>query len=264
MARLAGLETVMSHRLSGKVCVITGSGGSIGRAACVRFASEGAVIVGCDINSSAAQDTVTQVQAAGGEMLSVHPCDLTNTADCERLMKLTIDTHGGIDVLYNNAAMAYFGWMTEMTPEMFMRTVVEELNIVFLLSRVAWPHLVKRGKASIINTASAAAHQPNAVVPGVAHSSAKAGVWSMTRQLAMEGGKYQVRANSISPGPVVSNQTKAYLEDPQFWSVMGQKIMLGRPGQPDDIANCAVFLASDESSWITGADIRVDGGMTAW
>ena len=252
------------ERLQQKVSVITGSGGSIGRAACLKFAAEGALVVGCDINSEAAQQTLEQVRAGGGQMVSLHPCDLTKIEDCERLVSLAIENHGRIDVLYNNAAMAYFGWMTEMTPEMFMRTIIEELNIVFLLTRCAWPHLVKQRKASIINTASAAAHQPNAVVPGVAHSSAKAGVWSMTRQFAMEGGKHQVRANSISPGPVVSNQTKAYLEDPAFWKVMGQKIMLERPGQPDDIANCAVFLASDESSWITGADIRVDGGMTAW
>jgi NAD(P)-dependent dehydrogenase (short-subunit alcohol dehydrogenase family) len=260
----SSMEPNMSLRLGGKVCVITGSGGSIGRAACRKFAGEGALIVGCDINAEAAEATLTEVRAAGGQMTSLHPCDLTITDDCDRLVSVALDTYGGIDVLYNNAAMAYFGWMTEMTPELFMRTIIEELNIVFVLTRAAWPHLLKRGKASIINTASAAAHQPNAVVPGVAHSSAKAGVWSMTRQFAMEGGKHQVRANSISPGPTVSNQTRAYLEDPKFWGVMGQKIMLERPGQPDDIANCAVFLASDESSWITGADIRVDGGMTAW
>jgi NAD(P)-dependent dehydrogenase (short-subunit alcohol dehydrogenase family) len=216
------------------------------------------------VNAEAAQETLALVQAAGGSMSSKHPCDLTDATECQRFIDFAIGLHRGIDVLYNNAAMAYFGWMDEMSPDMFMRTMVEEVNLVFLLCRAAWPHLIRRGKASIINTASAAAHQPNAVVPGVAHSSAKAAVWSMTRQLAMEGGRYQVRANSISPGPVVSNQTRAYLEDPKFWGVMGQKIMLDRPGEPEDVANCAVFLASDESAWITGADIRVDGGMTAW
>jgi NAD(P)-dependent dehydrogenase (short-subunit alcohol dehydrogenase family) len=254
----------MSLRLDKKICLITGTGGSIGRAAALKFAAEGASIVGCDVNANAAQETLDAVLAAGGTMASMQPCDLTDAAECTRFIDFALGLHGGFDVLYNNAAMAYFGWMNELTPEMFMRTMIEEVNIVFLLCRAAWPHLIERGKASIINTASAAAHQPNAVVPGVAHSSAKAAVWSMTRQLAMEGGKYQVRANSISPGPVVSNQTRAYLEDPAFWGVMGQKIMLERPGQPDDVANCAVFLASDESSWITGADIRVDGGMTAW
>jgi NAD(P)-dependent dehydrogenase (short-subunit alcohol dehydrogenase family) len=216
------------------------------------------------VNAAAAQETLDLVRRAGGSMNSLHPCDLTDAAECQRLVDYTIGLHGGMDVLYNNAAMAYFGWMHEMSPELFTRTMIEEVNIVFLMCRAAWPHLIGRGKAAIVNTASAAAHQPNAVVPGVAHSSAKAAVWSMTRQLAMEGGPHRVRANSISPGPVVSNQTRAYLEDPKFWGVMGQKIMLGRPGEPEDIAHCAVFLASDESAWITGADIRVDGGMTAW
>jgi NAD(P)-dependent dehydrogenase (short-subunit alcohol dehydrogenase family) len=254
----------MSLRLDRKICVITGTGGSIGRAAALKFAAEGATVVGTDVNAESAGETLKQVRAKGGSMESLHPCDLTHEAEAQRFIDFAVRLHGGIDVLYNNAAMAYFGWMKEMSAEMFSRTMIEEVNIVFLLCRAAWPHLIERGRASIINTASAAAHQPNAVVPGVAHSSAKAAVWSMTRQLAMEGGKYQVRANSISPGPVVSNQTRAYLEDPAFWGVMGQKIMLGRPGQPDDVANCAVFLASDESAWITGADIRVDGGMTAW
>ena len=254
----------MTKRLDGKICLITGTGGSIGRASAERFAAEGARIVGCDVNSGSGRETLDAVHRQGGEMVSLQPCDLTNEKDCARLMDLAISTYGGIDVLFNNAAMAYFSWMTDPPSDFFMRTLNEELNIVYLVCRAAWPHLLHRGRASVITVASAAAHQPCAVVPGIAHSAAKAGVWSMTRQLAMEGGKHHIRANSISPGPVVSNQTRAYLEDPAFWGVMGQKIMLGRPGQPDDIASCALFLASDESSWITGADIRVDGGMTAW
>jgi len=254
----------MEGRLEGKVCLISGTGGSIGRASALRFAAEGAVIVGCDLNAAAGQSTTEAVNLSGGRMISMQPCDLTSDDDCKRFVDLAVSTYGGIDVLFNNAAMAYFGWMTDPPTDFFARTMNEEVNVVYLLCRAAWPHLISRGQASIINVASAAAHQPCAVVPGIAHSAAKAAVWSMTRQLAMEGGKHRVRANSISPGPVVSNQTRSYLEDPAFWGVMGQKIMLGRPGQPDDIASCALFLASDESSWITGADIRVDGGMTAW
>jgi NAD(P)-dependent dehydrogenase (short-subunit alcohol dehydrogenase family) len=253
----------MAGRLEGKNCLITGTGGSIGRASALWFAREGATVIGCDVNAEQAAITESQVKQVGGKMVSLHPCNLTDVADAERLVKFAIE-HGGIDVLFNNAAMAYFGWMGEISAADFRRTMEEEVTIVFLLSQAAWPHLIKRGRASIINVASAAAHQPCAVVPGVAHSAAKAAVWSMTREFAMEGGKYNVRANSISPGPVVSNQTESYLKDPAFWGVMGTKIMLGRPGQPNDIAGCAVFLASDESAWITGADIRVDGGMTAW
>src|SRR3546814_19595977 len=101
-------------------------------------------------------------------------------------------------------------------------------------------------------------------VPGIAHTAAKGAVWSMTRQLAMEGAKHQIRCNSISPGPTVTNQTEAYIQDPAFWDVMGPTIMLGRPGRPEDIAGCALYLSSAASNWVTGADFRVDGGMTAW
>ena len=254
----------MTGRLAGKSCLITGTGGSIGRASALWFAREGARIVGCDINEEQGAITEKLVREAGGDMVSIQPVDLTDMDECRRLVDFTIERNGGIDVLFNNAAMAYFGWMGEISEADFRRTMEEEVTIVFLLCQAAWPHLKERGKASIINMASAAAHQPCAVVPGVAHSAAKAAVWSMTREFAMEGGPHGIRANSISPGPVVSNQTEVYLRDPEFWGVMGKKVLLGRPGEPDDIAGCAVFLASDESSWMTGADIRVDGGMTAW
>lgn len=254
----------MTGRLAGKRCLITGTGGSIGRASALWFAREGAHIVGTDVNPEQAAITETLVRGAGGEMTSLHPLDLTSSADCERLVDTALTQLGGLDVLFNNAAMAYFGWMGELSEEDFRKTMNEEVTLVFLLCRAAWPHLTEGQGCSIINMASAAGHQPCAVVPGVAHSAAKGAIHSMTRDLAMEGAKHRVRCNSISPGPVVSNQTEAYLRDPEFWAVMGQKVMLGRPGEPNDIAGCAVFLASDESSWITGTDIRVDGGMTAW
>lgn len=254
----------MAGRLEGKRCLITGTGGSIGRASALWFAREGAQIIGCDINTERAEITQRMVRDAGGTMESMHPVQLTEMEGCRQLVDFAVERMGGFDVLFNNAAMGYFGWMGDFSEGDFRRTLTEETTIVFLLCQAAWPQMVKRGNISIINVASASAHQPSPVVPGIAHTAAKAAVWSMTRQLAMEGAKHQIRCNSISPGPVVSNQTEAIIKDPAFWGVMGKKIMLGRPGRPEDIAGCAVFLASDESSWVTGADFRVDGGMTAW
>lgn len=254
----------MSGRLEGKVCIITGTGGSMGTAAAKMFSAEGAKVVGCDINAEGAEETLRLIRADGGEMVSFHPCNLTDLEDCERLVELAVSTYGGIDVLYNNAAMAYFGWIDDISIKDFNATIDEELNLVFLMCRTAWPHLVKSGRASIINVASTNAKIALKKFPGIAHSAAKAGVMAITRQMAMEGGPHKIRANTISPGITETVQTKSFLDDPAHAAQLMDSIMLGRFGQPEDITACALFLASDESAWITGADIPVDGGITAW
>jgi NAD(P)-dependent dehydrogenase (short-subunit alcohol dehydrogenase family) len=255
----------MEGRLKSKTCIITGTGGSMGRAAALQFAAAGARVVGCDIHVEHAEETVAAVRAAGGEMVSLHPCDLAKQEDCDALVALAEKTYGGIDVLYNNAAKGYFGWIDQISPADFMRTINEELFIVFLLCQTAWPHLVKRGGGSIINVASVSAKMAYKVLPAVAHAAAKGGVLAMTRQLALEGAKHNIRANTISPGFTLSYQTRAHIaEDPDFWPPMRDKLMAGRAGEPEEIPPAAIFLASDESSFVTGADIAVDGGTTAW
>jgi NAD(P)-dependent dehydrogenase (short-subunit alcohol dehydrogenase family) len=254
----------MAGRLEGKVCVITGSGGAIGRAAAELFAAEGAKIVGCDINAERAQETVATIRARGGEIVSLQPCDLTRETDCRALLNLAESTYGGIDVVYNNAARGHFAWIEDMSADIFTQCINEELYIVFLLCKLAWPYLIKRGGGSIINTASTSAKIAYKALPGIAHTAAKGGVLAMTRQIAMEGSRHNIRANTISPGLTISYQTQPQLEDPNFWGPMKDKLMLGRPARPEEIAPAALFLASNESSFITGADIPVDGGTTAW
>jgi NAD(P)-dependent dehydrogenase (short-subunit alcohol dehydrogenase family) len=254
----------MGLRLHNKVCVITGTASGMGRAAAKLFAAEGANVVGCDVNAAAAQQTQDEVKQSGGKMISVQPCNMTSRADVEGLMRIAAETYGGIDVLYNNGSMAYFAWLTEMSYEQWSKTLREELDLVFHACQAVFPYLVKRGGGSIVNVGSTSAHVAYKVLPALAHMAAKGGVVAMSKQIAMEGGKHGIRCNTISPGLVETAQTRAFINDPQWLGPMRDKLMLGRVGQPEDIAPLALYLASDESSWVTGADFHIDGGTTAW
>jgi NAD(P)-dependent dehydrogenase (short-subunit alcohol dehydrogenase family) len=253
----------MSGRLAGKVCIITGTGGSMGRAAAMTFAREGARVVGCGLRADDAEATVEAVRAVGGTMVSLHPCDLTKPHDCKALVDLAARTFGRIDVLFNNAAMAYFNWLEDISDEEWDRNRREEVDLVFFLTRAAWPHL-KASHGVVVNTASLTALISFKNLGSLAHTTAKAGIIGMTRQLAMEGRDHGIRANSISPGVIETNQTREQLQDPEWAGYMLGKTLLGRLGRPEEVAKVALFLACDDSSYVTGVDIVVDGGMKAW
>lgn len=251
-------------RLKNKVCVITGTGSGMGRAAALLFAREGAQVVGCDINPDSGKATLDAVRSAGGQMVSLQPCDLSQRADVDRLMDFAVKHYGGIDVLYNNGAMAYFAWLPDMSYEQWSKTLREELDVVFHGCQAVFPHMIKRGGGSIINVGSTSGKISQEVLPALAHTAAKGGVIAMSRQVAMEGGKHKIRCNTLSPGLVLTSQTKDFIGVPEWVGPMKAKLMLGRVGVPEDIAPLAAYLASDESSWVTGADFAIDGGTTAW
>jgi len=235
----------------------------MGRATAVVFAREGASVVGCDLTVEAAQATVETVRSEGGEMVSMQPCRLSEPGDGQALIELALSTYGRVDVLFNLAAMSYFNWLEDITDEEWDRARRDEIDLVFYLIRAAWPHL-KASRGVVVNMASLNASLSFRILPSLAHTTNKAGIVGMTRQLAMEGRAHGIRANSISPGLIESNATRGQLKDPEWASYMLGKTLLGRLGRPEEVANVALFLASDESSYVTGIDLIVDGGMKVW
>jgi NAD(P)-dependent dehydrogenase (short-subunit alcohol dehydrogenase family) len=251
-------------RLANKIALVTGIGAGIGKGCALMFARQGATVIGCDIDAAGALATVTQARAEGLHISSTHPLDLTRPEQVRAWIENEGERHGRIDVLVNAAAIpphmarvADMDYATEYTP-----TMVGEVDIVFLACQVAWPYLEASGAASIINFASVNAFRGSLNFGMAAHCAGKAAVLAMTRQLAIEGGP-AIRANTISPGLVVTAATAqaGALEGAKKEAILA-RVPMKRLGKPEDIAWCAVYLASDEAAWVTGANIPVDGGTT--
>ncbi|MFJ5206618.1 SDR family NAD(P)-dependent oxidoreductase [Streptomyces nigra] len=251
--------------LDGKVILITGTGGGMGRVAALVFAREGAKIVGCDIQVEGNEETVDMVRRSGGDMTGIAPVDLTDPDQVHRLADEAAAAYGGLDAVYNNAAMQRCGAMPDFSVEDWRATEAGELDIPFFVSKYTWPHLVRRGGGVIINVASEAGLIAGSTPPMVAHTAANAGVIGMTRQLALEGAPHNIRAVAISPGPVLTPASDRDLGDNQAArDAITSKTLLKRFARPEEIVELAAFLASDRASFITGANYPVDGGASAW
>ena len=248
-------------RLEGKRVLITGTAGGQGMAAQAMFAREGAHVVGCDVQPGIAEQTAAELEAEG---LNAHgdTVDISDATAAERWIDDSADRLGGIDVLYNNAAGYGFSPFAEMKLEMWRHVMRVELDIIFHTTQPAWKYLLQAGSASIINTASMSALRGIAPLGQAAHAAAKGGVVALTKTLAAEGAVDGIRANSISPGFVKTPATDAAVGDELRAFQLGMHL-IRRPGVGDDIAYLAVFLASDESTWVTGQNYSVDGGVTA-
>ena len=259
------MQTNQMNGLDGQIAIVTGGTQGLGAAIATTFAqrrAKGLVICGRNAAKGAAQ--ATKIQQETGVPVHFVAADLSQVEDCRRVVAEADERFGRIDILVNAAAVGIFGWIEDLSYLDWRRTMVGELDIVFLACKAAWPHLIRRGGGSIINFASANARQALAVSGALAHCAGKGGVLAMTRQLAMEGGPHGIRANTISPALIVTAATAAVVENPDFETEVMRKLMIKRLGQPEDAGWLASFLASDESSWITGADYALDGGATAW
>jgi NAD(P)-dependent dehydrogenase (short-subunit alcohol dehydrogenase family) len=251
-------------RLAGKTALISGTGAGIGRAAAQVFAAEGARVFGCDLVPEAAAETVALVEKAGGTMASMAPVDLSTPDGARSWVAAAVEEYGGFDILYNNASALRNGPFETMPDDDWYFTIANELDIPYLCTKAAWPHLVARGGGVVLNVASIAAVRGARFLPMVPHGAAKGGVLAMTRHLCAAGAAHRIRVNAVAPGMTYTAATAPFLDDPDGpRAELEERIPAGRIGQPEDIARAAAFLCSDEASFINGAMLVVDGGDSA-
>jgi len=248
-------------RLDGKVALISGTGRGMGRAAALEFAAEGAAVFGCDLNEAASDETVALVKEAGGTMEALAPVDLSSADGAQAWVGAAVERFGGVDVLYNNASALRNGPLLELSDDDWHFTIRNELDLVWYSVRAAWPVLVRRGGGAVINVASIAAKLGARFVGQVPHGSAKGGVLAMTKHLCAAGGQHGIRVNAILPGLIYTPETARFIDDPggPLPGILA-RIPLGRYGRAEEVAKLAAFLASDDASFITGAEIAIDGG----
>jgi NAD(P)-dependent dehydrogenase (short-subunit alcohol dehydrogenase family) len=253
----------MTGRLDGKVALITGSGSGMGRSAAELFAREGAQVVVTDVVEDAGNATVEAVRAGGGEATYVR-ADVSRWADCEAMVQCAMDTYGGLHVLYNNAGIfpGDDGGVLD-TPESTWETVMQiNLKGVWLGCRAGIPAMIASGGGSIVNVASFVA-LVGAATAQIAYTASKGGVLSMTREIAVEYARQGIRANALCPGPIETPLLAELLSDPARRARRMVHIPMGRLGRAEELAKAALFLASDDASFMTGASLVVDGGITA-
>ncbi len=260
----------MSKRLDGKVALITGTGGGQGRAAAILFAQEGAKIVGCDIKAEEARKTVEIVRNSGGEMASKEPVNLADEDQVREWIDFAVKTYGDFDILYNNASGVRTGSIESLSRDDWDFDMANEVTLIFLAVKHALPVFKRRGQGVIINTASIAgflgAGMPGNVAGNLVHNVAKAAVIRLSQNLAIELSPYNIRVNCISPGVIDTPALHPILGDDPDTPMRREFVkptLIPRIGKPEDVAYAALYLASNESSYVTGINLIVDGGWSA-
>jgi NAD(P)-dependent dehydrogenase (short-subunit alcohol dehydrogenase family) len=250
-------------RLIDQVAIITGAGSGIGRESALLFASEGAAVVAADINLAAAEETVTAIHKARGKAIAVQ-ADVAKSADCAAMVEEAEKTYGRLTVLFNNAGISHADDDDSVatTEDVWDLTFAINVKGVFLGCKYGIPALRRAGGGSVINTASFVA-VVGAATPQLAYTASKGAVLSMTRELACIHARENIRVNALCPGPLRTELLMKYLNTDEKKQRRLVHVPMGRFGEAKEIAKAALFLASGESSYVTGAEFLVDGGITA-
>lgn len=244
-------------RFAEKATIVTGAGAGLGRSVALQFAAEGAWTTVADLDPAAAQAVVDEIEAAGGRAIAVG-ADVSKPEDVTRMTDLTVEAFGGVDVLVNNAGVRVIVPFLEQTLDQWQRLIDVMLTGPMLCSQAVIPHMLEKGRGKIVNVGS---------VTGIigltkreAYAAAKAGLHGLTKALAYEMSSQGIWVNAVAPGLIETPMNTAYFEDDQFKDLLRRELPLGRWGQPNEIGNVILFLASDDSDYVCGAIWNVDGG----
>jgi NAD(P)-dependent dehydrogenase (short-subunit alcohol dehydrogenase family) len=251
-------------RVQGKIIIVTGAASDpgLGRTTALTLAREGAKLVVTDVDAKGAEDCAQKIRDAGGEAIALHQ-DVTSEDVWKQVIAKTVDTYGRLDGLVNNAGIAVLKPLDELSLDDWNKQITVNLTSVFLGCKYAAPEMRKAGGGSIVNLSSVAGLV--GLQRCIAYSASKGGVRLMTKSLALELGKDQIRCNSVHPGVIWTNMQSGARDgaSKEAGQAMTAGLPLGRLGEPEDIANCILYLSSDESNYVTGAEFTVDAGMTA-
>lgn len=256
-------------RLARKVALITGAGAGIGRSTALLFAEQGAKVVAQDLKAAAAEETVQLITKAGGEAVAIGG-DVTSRADAEAMVRKAVESYGRLDVLFNNAGIWRGGTILDISEEDWDRTMDVNVKGIYLVSRYAVQQMMRQEGGSIINAASVAALRGSPM--SAAYNASKGAVLLLTKCMALDFGRYGIRVNCTCPGVIETQMAEELLsyrslgDDDRKQALLEtyeERHAVGRLGQPEDVAKVVLFLASDESSFVSGAAWQVDGGLSA-
>ncbi|MFT7648886.1 MAG: NAD(P)-dependent dehydrogenase (short-subunit alcohol dehydrogenase family) [Candidatus Poriferisodalaceae bacterium] len=250
----------MMGLLENKIAIVTGAGSGIGAASALRFAAEGAAVAVADVRLRKAEETATAINNAGGVAIAVE-VDVSDASAVEAMMNTTVERFGRLDVLFNNAGTLRPGSAVELSVEDWDLVMAVNVRSVFLGAKYAVPLMEANGGGSIVNTASISGLHGDG--GAVVYAASKAAVINLTRALSTDHARDGIRVNAICPGTIETPPVQRMMADPASLEVNLRAHAIGRLGQPSEIANAAVWLASDEASFVTGEAIVVDGGLRA-